>query len=107
VYHELSVSDPESDSSRAWSRAEVEDFFRRLSPQFAKIPVAPTDKLWLDTKAFLEGGNAPLASQGAIKALVGALVDWARHGLPVIEGDDAIPVGTVKLDSDDQSLRLN
>jgi len=101
VYHELSVSDPESDSSRAWSRAEVEDFFRRLSPHLARIPVTPTDKLWLDTKAFLEGGNAPLASQGAIKALAGALVDWARHGLPVIDGDDAIPVRAMNSESDE------
>jgi hypothetical protein len=101
VFHELTVSDPESDSSRAWSRAEVEDFYRRLSPHLARIPVMPSDKFWLDTKAFLEGGNAPLASQGAIKDLVGALVDWARHGLPAINVSDVNSESTVKFESDE------
>lgn len=82
VYHDLTVSDPDNGASRAWSRAEVEDFFRQLSPLFNSIPITPDDKLWLDTKAFLEGGTAPLASQGAIKSLVNALTSWARDGIP-------------------------
>ena len=88
VYHDLTVSDPDNGAPRAWSRAEVEDYFRRLAPALTCIPVAPEDKFWLDTKAFLEGGTAPLASQGAIKALVGALTEWARNGLPDAEAQD-------------------
>lgn len=61
---------------------KLKDFFRQLDQHLRRIPVAPDDKFWLDTKAFLEGGTAPLASQGAIKALVSALVGWARNGLP-------------------------
>ncbi len=59
-----------------------EDFFRRLSPSLASVPVAGNDKFWLDTRAFVEGGMAPLARQGSIKSLATTIVEWARDGLP-------------------------
>jgi DNA-sulfur modification-associated len=81
VYHELTKSDPFS-SKIAWSRAEVEDFFRKLSPHLRRIPISSKDEFWLDTKAFVQGGTAPMASQGSIKSLVSTMVEWARDGLP-------------------------
>jgi DGQHR domain-containing protein len=81
VYYELTHGNPDQ-GERSWSRAEIEDFFRKLGPHFTRIPVAEGDRFWLDTKAFLPGGMAPLASQGAIRALSDSIVGWARLGLP-------------------------
>jgi DNA-sulfur modification-associated len=81
VYHELTKSDP-FNGKIAWSRAEVEDFFRKLSPHLRRIPISAKDEFWLDTKAFVQGGTAPMASQGSIKSLVSTMVEWARDGLP-------------------------
>ena len=81
TYHDLTKSDP-INGKIAWSRAEVEDFFRKLAPHLQRIPIAAKDNFWLDTKAFVQGGTAPMASQGSIKSLASAMVDWARNGLP-------------------------
>ena len=81
TYHALTKSDPAS-GKIAWSRAEVEDFFRKLAPHLRRIPITAKDKFWLDTKAFVSGGTAPMASQGSIKSLVSTMETWARNGLP-------------------------
>lgn len=79
VYHDLVNAKP---GQRVFSRAEVEDFFRKLTPALRRIPVDDHDNLWMDTKAFLPGSSAPQARQGTIKSLAEAMVDWARTGLP-------------------------
>ncbi len=81
VYHDLTKSDPSS-GQRAWSRADVEDFFRRLTPHLRRIPVTRRDRFWLDIEAFVPGGTAPIARQGSTKKLVSAMAGWARNGLP-------------------------
>lgn len=81
TYHDLTKSDPSS-GKIAWSRAEVEDFFRKLAPHLRRIPVTAKDKFWLDTKAFVAGGTAPMARQGSIKSLISTMEEWARNGLP-------------------------
>jgi len=81
VYHDLTIGDPDG-HHRVWSRAEVEDFFRELSPALRRIPVKDDDHLWMDTKAFIPGSSAPQARQGSIKTLSEAIVGWARDGFP-------------------------
>ena len=81
AYHDLTLGNP-AGGVRTWSRAEVEDFFRELSPELREIPIAEDNHLWLDTKAFVVGGSAPLARQGTVKALAEAVATWAREGIP-------------------------
>jgi hypothetical protein len=80
AYHDLVLVDPEP-GQRVLSRAEVEDFFRRLAPALRQIPV-DEDSFWMGTKAFLPGASAPQARQGTIKSLAESIVFWARNDLP-------------------------
>ena len=81
TYYELTRKGANS-SLRVLSRAEVEDFFRRLAPNMRRIPIANDDRFWLDTKVFTPGATAPLARQGSISSLVSTLVSWGREGIP-------------------------
>ena len=80
AYHNLVLVDPQP-GERVLSRAEVEDFFRKLAPALRLIPITE-DSFWLATKAFLPGASAPQARQGTIKSLAESIVSWARNGLP-------------------------
>lgn len=80
TYYQLTRFD--ESGKKAWSRAEVEDFFHGLSPLLERIPIADTDKVWLDTGVILVGSSAPIARQGSIKTLVDVFVDWAQNGIP-------------------------
>ena len=81
AYHDLKVGDADL-HERPWSRAEIEDFFRKLAPDLARIPIAEDDKFWMDTKVFIPGASAPQARQGMFKALAKVLVGWAYKGFP-------------------------
>ncbi len=81
TYHDLKDGDSDS-HQRPWSRAEIEDYFRKLAPDLARIPIAEDDKFWMNTKVFLPGASAPQARQGMFKALAKELVNWAYNGFP-------------------------
>jgi len=67
---------------RVLSRAEIEDYFRRLTPKLRRIPVTDDDQLWLGTGAFTAGAMAPSARSQDFSALVNSLTEWARTRIP-------------------------
>lgn len=82
TYRQLTDPDVQEEGVEPMTRPEVEDFFRRLDPHMSNIPISEDDRLWMPTKAFLAGNNAPQARQGTIKSLVDQMVSWARDGHP-------------------------
>ncbi len=81
AYHDLTKRQDEPDAPNAFSRSEVEDFFRRIEGQMSDIPVTE-DGIWHRSRAFVPGGSAPQGMQGAVRQLVDFLVGWARNGEP-------------------------
>jgi hypothetical protein len=79
TYHELTTP---SAGVRVLSRAEIEEYFRKLAASLSRVPVEESDAMWFGTGAFAVGAMAPSARSQDFKALVDALVNWARDGIP-------------------------
>lgn len=77
AYHDL--TDPAS--GRPMNAAQVEDYFRKLSPLMNEAPVRESSR-WMATGAFSLGAMAPSARSQDFSALVKALVAWGRNGIP-------------------------
>jgi hypothetical protein len=72
------------EGEKKFSRAQVEQYFRNLAPNLRRIPVTADDEMWMSTGAFAQDGTstAPSARSQDFKALIAAMTDWARTGLP-------------------------
>jgi hypothetical protein len=76
VYHDLKLAE---EGQTPFSESEIREIFKALGSKMREIPVSDSNEFWMKTGAFIAGGNAPQSSQGALRGLNDALVEWARE----------------------------
>lgn len=82
VYFELKRAD---EGQTPLTESEIRDAFKALGPKLSEIPITEDNEFWISTGAFLAGGNAPSATQGALRSLTTMLVEWARERRPSLQ----------------------